>query len=104
MRLLTPCATTPLLAALLAGCNPNPLPGDMLGTYTVAATTQTNTCGAGLHAPLAWNFKVQLSEDGQTLYWSWMNDTTPLSSPLDSQSHASLTTSQSGNVDGTVDG
>jgi hypothetical protein len=92
------------VAALLAGCNDNPLPGQMLGTYKVSAQSQTNTCGPGLQAPSPWTFKVQLSENGTTLYWSWMDGTPPLSSVLDSQSHASLTTTMSGNVDGAPEG
>lgn len=104
MHVRTPKAAAYLaLAGLLAACDDQPLPGQMLGTYKVTATSQTNTCGAGLAAPSPWDFDVQLSESGATLYWSWMDGSPPLSSTL-SNSHANLTTTTSGNVDGTTDG
>jgi hypothetical protein len=90
-------------AAFVTSCADKPLPGTMLGTYAVVGTSQTNTCGPLLSAPSPWDFTVQMSETeshlGTTLYWSWMNGTTPLSSILSSQSTASLTTSQEANVD-----
>jgi hypothetical protein len=85
----------------LAACSGNPLPGTMLGTYEVVAESQTNTCG--LEAPNPWTFDVQLSEDGTTLYWSFMDGTPPLFSPLTGQS-ATLTATIQNNVDGTADG
>jgi hypothetical protein len=97
-------AVYPALALLLVACNDQPLPGEMLGTYKVSAESQTNTCGSGLQAPSPWTFSVQLSESGTTLYWSWMDGSPPLSSPLGANAHASLTTTLSGNVDGTADG
>src|SRR5215469_11615419 len=106
MRPRTPVAvaSAAIAIALLAACNDQPLPGEMLGTYKVSAQSQNNTCGAGLEAPSPWTFQVQLSESASTLYWSWMDGSPPLSSTLDSKSHASLTTSLNGNVDGTADG
>src|SRR5271156_2158821 len=88
-----------ILAALLIqmACSESPLPGTMLGTYSVVAESQTNTCGLG--APNPWMFDVELSEDGTTLYWSWMDGTTPLYSPLTAQS-TTLTATEQVNVDG----
>jgi hypothetical protein len=86
-----------VLAALAPACG-NPLPGTMLGTYHVSADTTTNTCG--LSAPTPWAFDVQLSNDNGTLYWSWMDGSSPMSAPLSSNA-ATLTESVTDNVDGT---
>jgi hypothetical protein len=96
------------LAVLAAGCA-NPLPGHLLGTYQVNATAQANGCGLG--APARYQFDVELSEATMgattTLYWSWLTDTPIASGPLapvsasDPALQASLSASQSANVDGT---
>lgn len=84
----------------LLACSDSPLPGTMLGTYRVAGQLQTNSCGVS--APAPWTFDAQLSQNGSTLYWSWMDGKAPLSGPLTAQS-ASIRTSQQANVDGTVE-
>jgi hypothetical protein len=96
------------LAVLAAGCG-NPLPGTLLGTYRVDATAQANGCGLG--APAREQFDVELSEATMgtttTLYWSWLKDMPIASGTLaavsgsDPTLQASLTASQSANVDGT---
>jgi hypothetical protein len=91
-----------LVVALAAACSDSPLPGTQLGTYRVVASVQGNACGAGLAPPNPWTFDVQLSQKATTLYWSWMDGTAPLSNTLDAQAHASLTTTQTRNVDGTT--
>jgi hypothetical protein len=90
-------------ASVLLNCSDSPLPGTQLGTYRVVATLQTNTCGNGLGAPNPWTFDVQLSQQGSTLYWSWLDGSAPLSSTL-SDNAVSLTNSQTSNVDSTADG
>jgi hypothetical protein len=75
----------------------------MLGTYSVDAAIATNTCGPGLAAPNPWNFSAQMSEDGTTLYWSWMDGNPPLYGALSAQS-VTLTATDTANVDGTADG
>ena len=92
-----------LAAAALLACSDSPLPGTMLGTYSVTGTLGTNSCGAGLGAPSPWTFSAQMSEQGTTIYWSWMDGSPPLSAPFTSGS-VTLTTSQSANVDGLPDG
>jgi hypothetical protein len=67
-------------------------------------TLQTNTCGAGIAAPNPWAFDVQLSRQGSTLYWSWMDGSQPLSNALDGEASTHLTTTQTANVDGSTDG
>lgn len=79
------------------GCDEQALPGTLLGTYTVDAQSVTNTCG--LAAPNPWQFDVQMSQDSQLLYWSWMDGTPAVSAPL-SGSAATLLASQQANVDG----
>jgi hypothetical protein len=91
-----------VLVALGVGCSDSPLPGTLLGTYRVVADLQANACGAGLAAPNPWTFDVQLSQKTTTLYWSWMDGSAPLSNTLDAQAHTSLTTTRTGNVDGTM--
>jgi hypothetical protein len=98
------------LGTLAAGCG-NPLPGTLLGTYQVNATATTNSCGLG--APSQYQFDVQISETTtpppEALHWSWLTNTPIASGPLSAVSstdpslQATLTASQSANVDG-VDG
>jgi hypothetical protein len=98
------------LVALSAGaiscwvlaCSGNPLPGNMLGTYQVVAQSQTNSCG--LAAPDPWDFDAQLSEQGTTLYWSWMDGSPPLSAAMSTSSQGTLLANEQLNVDGTADG
>ncbi len=94
-----------LCAAALAAsvsCAQSPLPGTQLGTYAVAATLGANSCGSGLGAPSPWKFDVQMSEESSTLYFSYLDGSPPLSSALSSNS-ATLTATESANVDGTAD-
>jgi hypothetical protein len=88
-------------ALLFVACSNDPLPGTMLGTYEVVGQANVNSCG--LAAPSPWTFDVQLSEEDTTLYWSWMDGTPLLSSPLSTESATLLATEQV-NVDGTADG
>ncbi len=97
-----PLAAAAWVAISLSACAGSPLPGTLLGTYKVVGQGQTNTCG--LSAPDPWTFDVQISQDGTTLYWSWMDGSPPASSPLTAQLQATLTATQQGNVDGTADG
>jgi len=74
---MTAAFSRPLLAAWLvvvAGCNGNgkdpKLPGDSLGTFRVAATLDSSSCGAGaLGSSDVWEFDVGLSRRDQNLYW-----------------------------------
>ena len=74
------------------------------------ATAGTNTCGGGLGAPGQYQFDVQLSTTTATLHWSWLDDTPVASGPLapisssDGDLQASLSSSQSNNVDATAAG
>jgi hypothetical protein len=92
------------LLVLLPACDNNALPGTMLGTYAVTGTLMANTCGQGLAPPSPWTFSVQMSEQGTTLYWSYQDGNPPLSSPLTTSDSATLTSTESANVDGTADG
>jgi hypothetical protein len=86
--------------AAIPGCSETPLPGTMYGMYKVTAELHTNSCGANLDAPDPWVFDAQVSKDGTTIYWSWMDGNAPLSGVL-SASSASITASTTANVDGT---
>ena len=55
------------LTVPVASCT---LPGTSFGTYSVRGTLGSDTCGA---APNPWTFNVMLSQNGATLYWSWMD-------------------------------
>jgi hypothetical protein len=74
----------------------------MLGTYAVTGTLGMNSCGAGLSAPSPWKFNVQMSEDGQKLYWSKLDGSPPLSSVLVHDA-TTITSTETSNVDGTAD-
>jgi hypothetical protein len=90
-------------ASVLLNCSGTPLPGTQLGTYRVVAALQANTCGAGLAAPNPWTFDVQLSQEGSTLYWSWLDGRPPLKNTR-SGNAVSLTNSQTSHVDASGDG
>lgn len=74
------------------------MPGRVLGTYTVTGKSKSNTCGLG--APDPWKFTVQLSMNGSTLYWSWLDGSPLLSAPA-SSGRVSLKNSQQVNADST---
>ncbi len=87
-------------ACLLAmACSDSPMPGRVLGTYAVTGRSKSNTCGLG--APDPWKFTVQLSMNGSTLYWSWLDGTPLLSAPASSSGRVSLRNSQQVNADST---
>jgi hypothetical protein len=65
----------------------------------VTGKSVTNTCGLG--APDPWTFDVQLSREGSTLYWSWMDGSPLASGALSSSDQATITDTTTGNVDGT---
>jgi hypothetical protein len=100
-RCVLASGATALLGVVVLACG-NPLPGNMLGTYAVNAQSLTNTCG--LAAPDPWTFDAQLSQNGTTLYWSWMDGSAPLSNTLSASSQATLLATSQVNVDGTADG
>jgi hypothetical protein len=90
------------LSWVVLACSGNPLPGNLLGTYQIVAQSQTNSCG--LAAPDPWTFDAELSEQGTTLYWSWMDGSAPLSTTMSSSSQATILANEQINVDGTADG
>jgi hypothetical protein len=87
--------------AVCGACSDTALPGRFAGTYKVVGTIVTNSCG--LDAPNPWTFDVQLSQNGALLYWSSLDGTAPLSAPLVGAA-ATLTASQTQNVDSSQDG
>lgn len=45
-------------------------PGEEIGTYAVAASLEENSCGEGaLGMTSTWGFDVELSQDGDVVYW-----------------------------------
>jgi len=71
-----------LASVLLAGCGDGKVdphhPGELLGTYAVAATRETTTCGEGaLGSPASWEFQVRLSRGDGVLYWDSGAEVTP---------------------------
>jgi hypothetical protein len=87
-----------VFALLPLSCSDSPLPGSVLGTYQVTGQPQANSCGLG--APDPWSFQVMLSEQGSTLYWSWMDGTPMLQGAL-SAAQATLTENDTTNADPT---
>jgi hypothetical protein len=75
----------------------------MYGTYKVTGQLNANSCGANLDAPDPWVFDAQVSQDGTTIYWSWMDGNAPLSGILTSSS-ASITATTTADVDATEAG
>jgi len=104
-RLVPHAALVLVTLALVAGaaasaCSDQALPGTMYGMYKVTGQATTNSCGSGIGAPDPWVFDAQLSKEGSTIYWSFMDGNAPLSGPLVTATHASITTDLSANVDG----
>ncbi len=97
MRLVA-CAAA--VACLLpAACSDSPMPGRVLGTYTVTGQSTSNTCGLG--APDPWKFTVQLSMRGSIVYWSWLDGSPLLSGTAPSSGPVSIRDSQQVNADST---
>jgi hypothetical protein len=93
-------AILPLCAVLAAlGCSQTPLPGTQLGTFKVTGQSKANTCGLG--APDPWVFDAQLSQDGSTLYWSFMDGRPLASGTVTPAGVATITDTTTGNVDET---
>jgi hypothetical protein len=87
------------IAALAMSCSPaSPLPGTPLGTYNVAGTLESNTCGAGLGAPNPWAFTVQMSEDATIFYWE-LSGGSEVSGAMSSATQVNITSIQTANVD-----
>ena len=99
-----PQALACALGLAAVGCSDSPLPGTMLGTYSVVGTLTANTCGAGLGAPTPRTFRAQMSEDGTSLYWSWMDGSPSVYGVMTSSTSATITGGDSANVDGASDG
>jgi len=55
-------------AVASAACD-NPTPGTVLGTYAVASTVSTNSCGSVAAATDPGSFSVTISNDHGTVYW-----------------------------------
>jgi len=69
MRLL-PIAVFALPACMQARETDPHVPGDSLGTFQVAATLDSSSCGPGaLGSTESWDFEVQLSRRDDNLYW-----------------------------------
>jgi hypothetical protein len=92
-------ATGALLS--LGSCNQAQMPGTALGDFATTGHIATNSCGTTLGAPDPYTFTVQLSKDGTTLYWKYKDESNYVSGVLDSSNQATITTSQTSNVDGT---
>jgi hypothetical protein len=84
---------------LATACSDAAMPGRVLGMYTVTGQSQSNTCGLG--APDPWKFTVQLSMQGSTLYWSWLDGSPLLSGAASSAGQVSITNTQQINADST---
>ncbi len=68
------------------------LPGDSLGKYDVVATLGNNSCGSGIDATNPWDFSVEMSEDGSTLYLANEDGSDEVSSDSSVRSRKTSTT------------
>jgi hypothetical protein len=69
MRLVAPCAFLFLCSCLGHGQDAHE-PGDALGTYHLTGTLVNDSCKAAvLGVTSDWQFDVELSREGSTLYW-----------------------------------
>jgi hypothetical protein len=93
------CCAAAAAWMLATACSDSPMPGRVLGTYTVSGQSKSNTCGLG--APDPWKFTVQLSMRGSILYWSWLDGSPLLSGPASSSRQVIVKNSQQVNADST---
>jgi hypothetical protein len=95
-------ALAPLFfAAITVGCSTtSSLPGTSEGSFSVVGTLETNVCGSGVGASNPWDFTLEMSEDGSTLYLAQTDGSDEISGTLSGTS-ATLTSSATSNVDAT---
>jgi len=93
------CAAAAAYVLAATACGDSPMPGHVLGMYTVTGQSTSNTCGLG--APDPWKFTVQLSMQGSTLYWSWLDGSPLLSAPTSSGGQVSIKNTEQLNADST---
>ena len=75
-----------VLATVTACSGKDPYsPGTKLGTFHVAASLTSTSCGA---TPNPWAFDVQLNHDGSTLYW--IQGGAPIGATVDVSAHTQL--------------
>jgi len=103
MKLLSRSLIVAFAACAIASLSQCGMPGQTLGIYSVDATIQTNTCGAGLDAPTPWKFNVELSVAATRLYWNTM-DGNPLLDGDVSNKSVTLVDDEAGSADGAPDG
>ncbi len=91
------------LAVAFAGCSERKLPGVTIGTYRMVGPHTTNTCGlAG--GPEPWYFTINISRDGETLYWDWLDGSAPIALPIDANNVATYAADSTGNIAPLADG
>ena len=95
-----------LFVGLVACVTPATLPGDSLGKYKVVGALGTNTCGSGINASNPYDFTVQLSKDGTTLYLALEDGSGEVSGGFDSSddTSATLVSAVTENVNGATTG
>ena len=89
-------AALQLAAILITGCGSNAMPGTALGTFSIEASTTSNSCGDGVDATSPWDFDVELSRDSSKLYWR--KDGVTSSGTLSSSGQATITGGTSAEV------
>jgi hypothetical protein len=71
-------------------------PGTQLGTFAVAGTLTTQSCGASMQSQIEdpWDFDVRLSRSNDVLFWL-QAASPPLSGIVDPSGNVTITTTQS---------
>jgi hypothetical protein len=92
-------ASAGLAWGALPGCSAT-MPGTTLGTYAVAGTIQTNTCGTNTGAPNPWSFTIQLSKDSTNLYWNWLDGRPLMSGPMATGAAINFDSTEADNLGG----
>ncbi len=94
-------AGTLLGVAVFVGCDAgSQLPGTSLGTFSVVGTLGTNSCGSGVGAQNPWDFDIEMSKDGSTLYLAKSDGSSEVSGTLGGTT-ATLTSTVTANADAT---
>lgn len=79
------------------------MPGTSLGNFSVVGTVGNNSCGSGVGAQSPWDFTVEMSKDGSTLYMAQTDGSDEVYGALSSTS-ATLVSTTTSNPDATEAG
>lgn len=86
-----------MVAALAPACAQKKLPGVAIGRYKLTGPQTTNTCGGGDNQKKTWDTSfINISRDGDTLYWDSLDGSPTMAIPLDAAGAGTLSSDVTG--------